>query len=79
MTTITDAPPRTLTEQQKSILGLMYIEEQPIDRMAVAMALEKSQLREIVLDLVEDGFVRRFEKTDKPYFGLTMLGKTAAI
>jgi DNA-binding IclR family transcriptional regulator len=76
---LTADPPRTLTEQEKSILGLMYIEEQPIDRMAVAMGLEKTELREIVLGLVEEGFVRRFQKTDKPYFGTTMLGKEAAI
>jgi predicted transcriptional regulator len=76
---ITADPPRTLNEQEKSVLGLMYIEEQPIDRMAVAMGLDKHQVREIVLGLVEEGFVRRFQKTDKPYFGTTMLGKEAAI
>jgi predicted transcriptional regulator len=76
---LTVDPPRTLNEQEKSVLGLMYGEEQPIDRMAVAMGLEKTRMREIILGLVEEGFARRFEKTDKPYFGTTMLGKEAAI
>lgn len=77
---VTASPPRPLLSNlEKSILGLMYIEEQPIDRMAVALDLEKSKVQEIVMDLVEGGFVRKFEKTDKPYFGATMLGKEAAI
>lgn len=76
---LTAESPRTLTEQEKSILGLMYIEEQSIDRIAVATGLEKSQVHEIVADLVDRGCARRFDKTDKPYFRATMMGKEAAI
>lgn len=77
---VTASPPRLLLSNlEKSVLGLMYTEHQPIDRMAVALDREKSQVQEIVMDLIEGGFARKFEKTDKPYFGTTMLGKEAAI
>lgn len=68
-----------LNDREKSILGFLYGEPQHTGRIATALGLAKDQVREVLEPLIQEGFVRKYSRPDKPYFGVTQFGKEAAI
>jgi DNA-binding IclR family transcriptional regulator len=76
---LTEEPPRILDDREKTILGFLYGGPQHTGRIATALMMGKEQVRQMLEPLIQEGFVRKYERSDKPYFGTTQFGREAAI